>query len=288
VPLAAEPGPEAARLRERVDVVFPLVHGTFGEDGCLQGLLELAEVPYVGSNVLASAVGMDKIVMKAVFQAYGLPVVPFASVARADWEQDPTPVLGRLEAEIGYPCFVKPANLGSSVGISKARGREQLADGLALAAEFSSRLIVEAGREVRELACGVLGNDRPAASVVGEVIPNREFYDYEAKYHDPQTRFMIPADISPEAQAEVQALAVRAFQAIGASGLARVDFFLDRADGRLWVNEINTIPGFTAMSVYPRLWAASGVPYPELIHRLIQLARERHRDQARNRTRYGL
>lgn len=281
-----ESGPPAPALADGVDVVFPLIHGTFGEDGCLQGVFELANVPYVGAGVLGSAVGMDKIMMKTVFRAHGFPVVDFLPVMRAEWERDRSGQLAWIEEEIGIPSFVKPSNLGSSVGISKVHRREELPNALALAAEFGSRILVERAVDAREIECGVLGNDEPSASVVGEVIPAREFYDYEAKYHDPSTRFVIPAEIEPAIGDEVRDLAVRAFKAVGAAGMARVDFFLDRVDGALYLNEINTIPGFTAMSVYPRLWMASGVPYPELIDRLIQLAIERHRDQSRNRTQY--
>lgn len=287
-----DPTPRSGRARELsapvdgVDVVFPLIHGTFGEDGCLQGLFELANVPYVGAGVLGSAVGMDKIMMKTVFRAQGFPVVDFLSILRADWERDPSRCLARIEEEIGIPSFVKPSNLGSSVGITKAHSREELSEALALAAEFGSRILVERAVDAREIECGVLGNDEPSASVVGEVIPAREFYDYEAKYHDPSTRFVIPAEIEPAISDQVRDLAMRAFKAVGAAGMARVDFFLGRVDGALYLNEINTIPGFTAMSVYPRLWMASGVPYPKLIDRLIQLAIERHRDQSRNRTQY--
>jgi D-alanine-D-alanine ligase len=273
-------------LADTVDVVFPLVHGTYGEDGCLQGLFELAGIPYVGSSVPASAVGMDKLLMKAVFAAAGLPSVDYLPLRRVDWERAGDGCLTRVVEEIGFPCFVKPANLGSSVGISKVAGASELPTALTLAAEFSPRLIIERGIDARELECGVLGNHDPAASVVGEVMPRREFYDYEAKYHDPDTKFAIPAEIPASIADEVRSMAIRAFAAIGASGMARVDFFLERDSGRVFLNEINTIPGFTAMSVYPRLWAAAGVPYPELINRLIALAVERHEDQARNRTEY--
>lgn len=283
--LATSPLPSSA-IDEGIDVVFPLVHGTFGEDGCLQGLFELATVPYVGSGVLASAVGMDKITMKTVFRAEGFPIVDYLPVSRATWESEPRSVLSRIEDRLGYPCFVKPSNLGSSVGISKARDAQQLRVALDLAAEFGSRILVERAVDARELECGVLGNAQPDASVVGEVIPAREFYDYQAKYYDQATQFIIPANVDAETRSGVQRLAVDAFKVIGASGMARVDFFLDRASGALFLNEINTIPGFTAMSVYPRLWAASGVPYPKLIDRLIQLAVERHQDEARNRTHY--
>jgi D-alanine-D-alanine ligase len=279
-------GSSTVTLGEEVDVVFPLVHGTYGEDGCMQGLFELAGLPYVGSSVSASAVGMDKILMKAVFAAHGLPSVNYLPMRRADWERDPRACVDEVTARIGYPCFVKPANLGSSVGITKVHSAAELVPALNLAAEFSARLIVEEGIAVRELECGVLGNETPEASIVGEVTPQREFYDYEAKYHDPQTTFAIPADIPAAVADEVRTMAVRAFTAIGASGLARVDFFLERESGRIYLNEINTIPGFTAMSVYPRLWAASGVPYGELIDRLIALALARYEDEFRNRTEY--
>ncbi len=278
--------PSTLDLANGVDVVFPLVHGTYGEDGCLQGLFELAGLPYVGSSVSASAVGMDKILMKAVFAAHGLPSVDYMPVRRADWERDPRACLDEIADGLGFPCFVKPSNLGSSVGISKVHAAEELSAALNLAAEFSPRIIVERGISARELECGVLGNEAPEASAVGEVIPRREFYDYEAKYYDPQTRFVIPADIPNAVADDVRAMAIRAFTALGASGLARVDFFLERETGRIYVNEINTIPGFTAMSVYPRLWGATGVPYSALIDRLIALALARHDDEARNRTEY--
>ncbi len=269
-----------------IDVAFPVVHGTYGEDGCIQGLLELAGIPYVGSGVLASAVSMDKILMKSVFRAHGFPVVESVAVDRADWEADPG-ILTVVQERIGFPCFVKPANLGSSVGIQKVRDAGRLAEAVANAAEFSARLIVEQGRDVREIECGVLGNHDAAASVVGEVIPTREFYDYDAKYHDPSTAFVIPADLPEDVSERVRGLAIEAFKAIGGAGMARVDFFLDRNDGSIYLNEINTIPGFTSMSVYPRLWAASGVPYSELVDRLIALAVDRYQDQGRNRTRYA-
>lgn len=270
-----------------LDVAFPLIHGTFGEDGCIQGLLELAGIPYVGAGVLGSAVGMDKIVMKSVFVAEGIPVAPYMGVTRADWEHRPKAVAGQLAERIGYPCFVKPANLGSSVGISRVANAGRLGAAMDSAAEFAARIIVEGAVDARELECGVLGNDAPEASVVGEVLIARDFYDYEAKYHDQRTRFAIPAEVPNRIADEVRQLAVRAFRAVGASGMARVDFFLDRKGDALYLNELNTIPGFTTMSAYPRLWEASGVPYPELINRLIRLAFGRHADQARNRTRYG-
>jgi len=240
----------------------------------------------VGSSVLASAVGMDKITMKSVFRAEGLPLVDYLPVLRATWEKDPESVITAVTERLGFPCFAKPSALGSSVGISKARDRDQLQGALNLAAEFGSRMLVERAVDVRELECGVLGNDAPAASVVGEIRPARDFYDYEAKYYDSATEFIIPARIEGELQQRIQQTALAAFKAIGANGMARVDFFLDRASGALYLNEINTIPGFTMMSVYPRLWEASGVPYPKLIDRLIRLAIDRHEDDARNRTHY--
>jgi len=276
-----------ASLSQQVDVVFPLVHGTYGEDGCLQGLLELANLPYVGASVLASAVGMDKIIMKSVFQASGLPVVEYIGILRSEWEHSPATVTEAIADRLGFPCFVKPSNLGSSVGISKVRARVELPAALNFAAEFSSRIIAERGIDAREIECGVLGNDQAAASVVGEVAPARDFYDYAAKYMDTETRFDIPARLDEETIRQVRDLSLRAFAAVGASGMARVDFFVDRDSGKVFINEINTIPGFTSMSVYPRLWAASGVQYAELIDRLIQLAIERHADMARNRTRYA-
>jgi D-alanine-D-alanine ligase len=272
--------------REALDVAFPLVHGTYGEDGCVQGLLELAGIPYVGAGVLGSAVGMDKIVMKRVFAAAGLPMVPFVEVSRSRWERDPEPVERAVMEGAGFPCFVKPANLGSSVGISKAASVSELRAALAVAAQYSGRIVVEAGVDARELECGVLGNDEPEVSVVGEVQLARDFYDYEAKYRDERTRFKIPAVIAEELSDRIRALAALAFQAVGAAGMARVDFFLDRRNNALYLNEINTIPGFTPVSAYPRLWEATGVPYRELIDRLIALALERHADTARNRTRY--
>ncbi|MPZ13629.1 MAG: D-alanine--D-alanine ligase [Chloroflexi bacterium] len=286
VPLPSSGPDPVAVLEAGVDVVFPLVHGTYGEDGCLQGLFELAGVPCVGAGVLGSAVGMDKIMMKTVFRAHGLPVVDYLPLARTAWERDPSEAFARIEEQIGFPCFVKPSNLGSSVGITRVRRRDDLTDAIQRASEYSARLIVERAVDAREVECGVLGNEAPSASVVGEVIPEREFYDYFAKYHDDHTCFVIPAALDDDVCREVQSLALRAFAAIAGAGMARVDFFIERGTGTLYVNEINTIPGFTAMSVYPRLWAASGVPYPELIDRLIHLALERHADQERNRTRY--
>lgn len=270
-------------LNESVDVVFPLIHGPNGEDGTIQGLLELADLPYVGATVAASAVGMDKALMKSIFRNAGLPVADYLVVMRHTWEHDPEVTIHDIETIIKYPCFVKPANLGSSVGISKARNWDELTQALTTAAQFDRKIIVERAIEGREIECSVLGNDEPLASLPGEVVTQRDFYDYDAKYADDTTRLVIPADLTGEQTRTVQELAVRAFQAIDCSGMARVDFFLEKRDGRVLVNEINTIPGFTNVSMYPKMWEASGVSYPQLIDKLIQLALERYEDKKRNR-----
>ncbi len=271
-------------LDSSVDVVFPLIHGPFGEDGTVQGVFELANIPYVGAGVAASAVGMDKALMKAVFQAAGLPIADYLVFLRSHWEREPEATIQKIEESIGYPCFVKPANLGSSVGVTKAHNWDELTQALATAAQFDRKVIVEKGIIGREVECSVLGNDDPVASVPGEIIPGHEFYDYEAKYVDESgTRLLIPAELSPEQVRSVQDLAVRAFKAIDCSGMARVDFFVQNSDGRVIINEINTIPGFTNVSMYPKLWEASGLSYPSLIDRLIGLALERHQDKNRNR-----
>jgi D-alanine-D-alanine ligase len=267
-----------------LDVIFPVLHGTFGEDGTVQGLFELASVPYAGAGVLGSALGMDKVVQKTLWRGLGLPVVDFMSVRRGDLEREPDRVTARIEAELGYPCFTKPANLGSSVGVSKARNRTELEAGLRMAARYDAKLLVERGIAARELEVGVLGNDEPAASVVGEILPGAEFYDYRAKYIDSGSQAIIPADVPAEVAEEVRATAVRAFKAVEASGLARVDFFLERGTERLYLNEINTMPGFTRISMFPKLWEASGVPYAELVSRIAELGLERFADRARNQT----
>ena len=268
-----------------LDVVFPIVHGPYGEDGTLQGLLELANVPYVGAGVLASAVAMDKAVAKVLLQAHGLPVVPGRVVGGLEWETDPDGVIGRLEAAFDYPLFVKPANLGSSVGISRAVDTASLRAALALAWRFDDKLVVEvAVPAAREIECSVLGNEAPEASVPGEVIPSGEFYDYEAKYLDDRSEIVIPARLPAGRTEQVRALAVDAYRALDCAGMARVDFLLDEAGDRLYVNEANTLPGFTAISQYAKLWAASGLPYPALIQRLIELALARHRRRQRLRT----
>jgi D-alanine-D-alanine ligase len=265
-----------------LDVVFPVLHGTFGEDGTIQGLLELANVPYVGSGVLGSASGMDKVAMKRLFRDAGLPVVEFAHFLRTQWEAGREAVLDRVEAEIGYPAFAKPANLGSSVGISKATDRESLGRAIDEAARFDRKVLVERGVDAREIEVAVLGNDEPRASLPGEIVPHADFYDYETKYVNDVAEYDIPARLDAGLAEEIQALAVRAFEAVDAAGLARVDFFLERGTGRVLVNEINTMPGFTEISMYPKLWEASGVPYRELVDRLIDLAFERHRETSRS------
>jgi D-alanine-D-alanine ligase len=268
-----------------LDVIFPVLHGPFGEDGTIQGLLELANVPYVGAGVLASAVGMDKGMMKVVFAAHGLAVCPYVVVRAHDWDTGRDEVAARLEQELGYPMFVKPANLGSSVGISKAKTRASLIDAVDLARSFDRRIVVEAAvPEAREIECGVLGNDEPEASVPGEVIPSREFYDYEAKYLDDGSKTVIPADLADDIAATVRQMSIAAFKAVDCAGMARVDFLLCRRDGRIFINEVNTIPGFTTISMYSKMWGATGVSYPELLDRLIALALERHAARQQLRT----
>jgi D-alanine-D-alanine ligase len=268
-----------------LDVVFPVLHGPYGEDGTVQGLLELANIPYVGAGVLASAVGMDKAVAKLVFAARGLPVAPYLVVLRHQWIADPHQVEADITAGLGFPIFVKPANLGSSVGISKVKTQTDLGAAMNLAAGYDRKIVVEAAvPNAREIECAVLGNDSPEASVPGEIIPSREFYDYAANYLDEDSRTIIPADLSPSAAAEVRRLAVEVFRAVDAAGMARVDFLLDDKSGHVYVNEINTIPGFTTISMYSKLWAASGVPYDALLDRLIELAQQRHAEKQHLKT----
>src|SRR5262245_39422014 len=259
-----------------VDVIFPVLHGPYGEDGTVQGLLELANVPYVGAGVLGSAVGMDKAVMKTLFAAAGLPIVSHTVVIRPEWARDAGQVTARVASLLGYPVFVKPANLGSSVGISKAGSDEDFANAMVLALQFDRKIVIEAAvPHAREIECAVLGNDAPDASVPGEIVPAREFYDYEAKYLDEGSRAVIPAPLSDALTAEVRALAIRAFTAIDGAGMARVDFLLAGDNGMLYLNEVNTIPGFTTISMYAKLWDATGLPYPKLLDRLVDLAIER-------------
>jgi D-alanine-D-alanine ligase len=265
----------------RVNVVFPVLHGPYGEDGTIQGLLELADIPYVGAGVLASALGMDKVLMKAVFRQRGLPVPDDQVVRRWQWQKDKDKIVGEIERNFPYPCFVKPANLGSSIGISKARSRPELVLAVDEAARYDRKILIEEAIEGREIECSVLGNDEPIASALGEIIPARDFYDYEAKYNDDRTQLIIPAAVPAEIAAEIRRLAIEAFLAIDGEGMARVDFLLDRRNFKIYVSEINTIPGFTQVSMYPKLWEVSGISYPDLIDRLIQLALERHQDKKR-------
>lgn len=259
-----------------VDVVFPLLHGPYGEDGTVQGLFELADIPYVGSGVLGSAASMDKAAMKALFSAAGIPGVDYAVLTSAEWRRERDQVVARIESQLDYPVFVKPCNLGSSVGISKARMRQELVDGIDLAVRYDRRIIVEQGIEAREVECAVLGNEDPEVSVAGEIKSRHEFYDYEAKYTEGLAELLIPAELTALQMRTVQEYARRAFVAVDAAGLARVDFFIRAFDGAVLVNEINTMPGFTSTSMYPKLWEASGVSYDDLIRRLLDLAVERH------------
>jgi len=284
-PQAAPEPTEASVTGLHLDVIFPVLHGPYGEDGTIQGLLELANVPYVGAGVAASALGMDKALMKVVFAARGLPVGDYRVVLKRDWEQRGDDIAAELEARLGFPMFVKPANLGSSVGISKAKTPAGLRQAMDLAGSFDRKIVVEAAvPNAREIECAVLGNDDPQTSLPGEVIPSREFYDYEAKYLDEGSKTVIPADLPPALVEEVRRLSVAAFQAIDCAGMARVDFLLERDTGAIVLNEVNTIPGFTTISMYSKMWEASGLGYAALIDRLIQLAMERHTEKQRLRT----
>lgn len=270
-----------------VDVIFPVLHGTFGEDGTIQGLLELAGIPYVGAGVLGSAAGMDKDVMKRLFSAAGLPIVKHVTVLRSAWDKEPKKAKRQIESKLKYPLFVKPANLGSSVGISKVRDGKELGPAMDLAASYDRKIVIEEGvggknKKAREIECSVLGNDDPKASVPGEIVPMKDFYDYAAKYLDEGSELVIPAKLAKKLTKQVQQMAIDAFKAVDCAGLARVDFLLDPVNGKLYLNEINTMPGFTAISMYPKLWAASGVQYPKLIDRLLELAIERHQEKTRN------
>jgi D-alanine-D-alanine ligase len=277
--------PTVAITRGGIDVVFPVLHGPYGEDGTVQGLLELANVAYVGCGVLASAVGMDKAVMKMLFAARGLPVGPYVTVLRHEWDAHADAIAARVERELQYPVFVKPANLGSSVGISKAKSAEQFHEAMRLALGFDRKIVIEAAvPDAREIECSVLGNDAPDASVPGEVVPSREFYDYEAKYLDDASQTLIPAPLTDEQTAAIRGLAIEAFRAVDAAGMARVDFLMARGSGEIVVNEVNTIPGFTTISMYPKMWEASGLSYSALIDRLIALAIERHQQKQQLRT----
>jgi D-alanine-D-alanine ligase len=270
-----------------LDVVFPVLHGTYGEDGTVQGLLELADIPYVGAGVLASSVAMDKALFKTVMEAHGLPVVEWALILSEEIQRDPAAAAGRAEKVGAYPLFAKPANLGSSVGISKARGRSDMVEGLLEAARYDRRVLVERGVRAREIEVSVLGNEAPQASVPGEIIPSDEFYSYRAKYIDDASQLLIPAPLDEGTSDRARRLAVEAFRAIDGAGMARADFLLDQDTGDLYLNELNTIPGFTRISMYPKLWDASGLAYPALMDRLILLAMERQAQKDRLERRYG-
>jgi len=272
---------------EKLDVIFPALHGPYGEDGTVQGLLELANIPYVGAEVAASAISMDKELMKIIFKQKNLPVLKWMTIKRKEWQKDKEKILSLIQNNFEYPLFVKPTNLGSSVGITKVHKKEELEKAIDLASSYDRKILIEKGlEEVREIECGVLGNDEPRASVVGEVKPAGEFYDYDSKYIDERTQLIIPADLPDGVCKEVQEIALRAFKAVDAAGMARVDFFVTKKENKIYLSEINTIPGFTSTSMYPRLWEASGISYPELIDRLIQLALERHQDKEQNKISY--
>ncbi len=270
-----------------VDIIFPVLHGTFGEDGTIQGLLELADIAYVGAGVLGSAAGMDKDIMKSLFIAAGIPIVKHVTILRSAWEKDSKKVQKLVESKLRYPVFVKPANLGSSVGISKAHDRKELGPAVEEAAKFDRKIVIEQGvggkaNKAREIECSVLGNDEPVASLPGEIVPIKEFYDYHAKYLDEGSELIIPAKLNKAETKKIQELAIRCFRAVDCSGLARVDFLMDPLTRKIYLNEINTMPGFTAISMYPKLWAASGLKYVDLIDRLIEFGLERHADKKRN------
>jgi D-alanine-D-alanine ligase len=268
-----------------IDVIFPVLHGPYGEDGTIQGLLEMANLPYVGCGVASSALAMDKAIAKQLFTAEGLPQVRHMTILRSVYQADPEAACTSIEAALHYPLFVKPANMGSSVGVTKAHNQEELHTAIAIAAQYDRKVLVEeAVPNCREIEVSVLGNDEPIASVPGEIIPGHEFYDYSAKYLDDSSQLLIPAQLSEQEVATVQEMAVRAFRAIDGTGLARVDFLLDGQSGNFYLNEINTMPGFTRISMYPKLWEASGIPYPELVDRLVQLALARYQDRQQNST----
>jgi D-alanine-D-alanine ligase len=268
---------------QRLDVVFPVMHGTFGEDGTIQGLLDLAGFPFVGAGVLGSAIGMDKDVSKRLLQVAKIPVVPWIAVQRADWERHPKEVQISVEKKFKYPLFVKPATLGSSVGMTKVHSRAELAPAMHLASEFAMKILVERCMIAREIEVSVLGNHDPQASVPGEIVPHREFYDYTAKYLEEGTQLLIPAKLKPAQVKKIQHYAVAAFRALELTGMARVDFFLEKKGGKIYLNEVNTIPGFTSISMYPKLWEASGISFRELLDKLIALALEQHAEKARTK-----
>lgn len=263
----------------KLDVLFPIIHGTYGEDGTLQGMLELADMPYVGCGVLASAVGMDKTFAKRLFHEAGIEIAPYIEVLRSKFKTDPDRIISEVEAKLGYPCFVKPVNSGSSVGINKAKNRESLYAALELAGRYDRKILIESYINGREIEVSVLGNDDPIASLPGEIVPCNEFYDYNAKYIDNRSELKIPADVPSETIEQMRSIALRAYRALDCAGMARVDFFLERGTNRILINEINTIPGFTSISMYPKLWEATGIGYSELVDRLVDLALERYRDK---------
>jgi D-alanine-D-alanine ligase len=268
---------------QRIDVVFPVMHGTFGEDGTIQGLLDLAGLPFVGAGVLGSAIGMDKDVAKRLLQVARIPVVPWITVHRYEWESNPQAIQTAIEEKFAYPVFVKPATLGSSVGMTKAHAREELVPALNLAAEFAMKILVEQSVVAREIEVSILGNHDPKASVPGEIVPHREFYDYAAKYLEEGSQILIPAQLKPAQATKIQKYAVDAFRALELGGMARVDFFLEKEGGKIYLNEVNTIPGFTSISMFPKMWEASGLPFRELIDKLIELALEQHAEKARTK-----
>jgi D-alanine-D-alanine ligase len=282
IPVALNQTPAVADGKKQeeavVDVIFPLLHGPNGEDGTVQGLLELLNIPYVGNGVLASAVGMDKVVMKNLFAQAGLRQAKYVSFTKREWSRNEEAAYDKVEQELGYPCFVKPANAGSSVGITKCKQRADLKAAFAEAFKYDRKIIIEEAIVGREIEIGVIGNDDPICSVVGEIVPKKEFYDYQAKYEDGDTELIIPADVTKEQYETIKQMAITAFKALDLSGLVRADFFLTE-DGKVYINEINTMPGFTPYSMFPLLWKHSGVSYPELIERLIQLAIERHEEK---------
>lgn len=279
-PLALAPTLFSSQKQESepLDVIFPLLHGPNGEDGTVQGLLELLNLPYVGNGVLASAAGMDKVMMKNVFAQAGLAQVNYVAFIKSEWEQAKGTVYAKVEEQLGYPCFVKPANLGSSVGISKCSNRTELEAAFIEAFQFDRKVIIEEGVIAREIEVGILGNDEPECSVAGEIVPKKDFYDYKAKYEDGDTALIIPADISEEEYLQIKEMAIQAFKALDCSGLVRADFFLTK-DGKALINEVNTMPGFTPFSMFPLLWKHTGVEYPQLIERLVNLAKERHAEK---------
>jgi D-alanine-D-alanine ligase len=269
-----------AATAERVDVVFPIVHGSGGEDGALQGLMELSGLPYVGSGILGSAIGMDKVTQKKLLERDGFPVAPYVHFRASDWKKNAATIVSDIEKTLNYPCFVKPANLGSSVGVSKAHHRKELRAGIEDALTYDTKIVVEkAVLQCREIECGVLGNDKPRASVLGEIVPSNEFYDYAAKYLDGKSKVIIPADLPKQITEKIRAMALKAFRTLDTAGFARVDFFVERTTNEVYINEVNTLPGFTSISMFPMLWSASGISYPDLLDELITLALQKDRER---------